>query len=111
MKLPLKCPWCNSIMLTDFSYQNILIRSCEKNPSHVLWFGADEHDDVITIRFIYNSGRETAIWRYASRHVEIVSNVTSDLMEKSAMLPFFEPDFSQSSVALIKKLQLYTAML
>ena len=108
MKLPLKCPLCNTIMPINFlSFGNVCSRSCDKTLTHMLCFsGNNATDDVFTIRLCYGTRKQyTAIWRCSLPYVEIIS------MEESVRLPFFEPDFSQGLASLVKKLHLYTVML
>ena len=98
MKLPINCPFCQDVMITDFTIRfDFPIKQCIK---HAIKFVADRNDEVTSIQLIIlPSTKVTYIsWSFMSKALLIES------IDNAFCLPFFEPDFSLGYKALVAKI-------
>lgn len=106
MKLPVRCPFCNDVMLTTFSGDFIIVKVCEKRITHYIEFRADTETNDID-RIIIRISRvplRYANWNYSDN--EGISFWVDTRNESPTFLPFFEPDLRNFS-ALISKIKTY----
>lgn len=118
MEIPINCPICQGVMLTEFNGAYILIKSCLKNISHGIKFiGIDKSADVLDIELKLSSNPEVwAMWDLVEESlcVRIMNPPrlpTPKLFaphpySKDVKLPYFYPEVSDCR-KLIEKIQTY----
>ena len=116
MQLPINCPICRSIMLTEFKGAAVIIKSCRKNISHSMVFVADiDTSELLEIELQMSAVPEVqAEWDFKDQSLTIITNDSVPLPlppggtcpPKKARLPFFQPDLSDCR-KLIDKLKTY----
>jgi hypothetical protein len=106
MKLPIRCPICNEIMLTDYNGTYLINKNCSKNITHKITFDAISKDDcIVNITFTSSMWlNATVSWHYSTNLGPIVNIIIKD--KPGIILPLFEPDFSDCR-KLIEKLKTY----
>jgi hypothetical protein len=117
MKMPINCPICNDIMLSNFSGVNSseLKKTCKNKIDHFITYTSDKYDygTVIVITLRLDIG--TMVWE--PELSEDVANETAYNPEaafrivpnqgfSSIELEYFEPDFSNFQ-KLLAKLKTY----
>jgi hypothetical protein len=102
MQLPIKCPICQDVMLTEFTGQAITIKTCSKKLSHRIRFIASIKD-YETSGIDLQITRDPGVW--ASWDLEAEELVIANEMN-IIHLPYFYPDCSNHN-KLIDKLKTY----
>lgn len=110
MKLPIKCPFCNDIMITTFSGDFIIVKICQKRMAHYIEFQAyikTNDVDHMAIR-ISSIPLQIANWSYSDNERPLFWVVTHGGYSGSAsiFLPFFNPDLSDYK-KLVAKIKTY----
>lgn len=105
MRLPIRCPICSDIMLTDFRGTSLTGKSCKSHLYHQANFTADANDNVFSIKLrISNNPQLWVTWDYFMNIVHI--NPVELPKATGLVLPFFEPDFDDYR-KLVDKLKTY----
>lgn len=103
MKLSTHCPFCNDVMITEFTGTYKVSKFCAHRPTHYIKFIALETDDVfeIIIRISVNP-MSYAKWVFTSKSLRVeMTSISTPLY-----LPWFEPDLSNYN-KLLQKLKTY----
>jgi hypothetical protein len=105
-KLPVRCPVCQDIMLTEFMGHFILIKKCFRHPDHWIKLIADA--DGNTVRevkiLIDNDPVLYATWQFSGKLL-FLSNVEISKGVKE-WLPWFDPDLTDYK-KLLEKVKTY----
>lgn len=104
MKLPILCPFCNDVMLTNYPINEALIsKECSKRPSHGIKFFAE----VINSEVYEVIVRTLPIpltyvkWLFKGQYVRIET-----VGKETVRLPWFDPDLSNFN-KLVDKVNTY----
>lgn len=107
MKLPIRCPFCNDIMLTDFLVKGMgEVKYCNLRPSHHIRLSSrfDSDDEVFEIILRISIEPVTYIkWLFASESVRVE---IPGIGAKPLRLPWFDPDLSDYN-KLMEKIKTY----
>lgn len=118
MDIPIICPICQEVMLTEFNGAYILIKSCLKNISHGIKFIAvDKTENVLDVELRLAAKPEVwALWDLVDEKLVIRLNNSLKLStpglnnphpySRDMGLPYFYPDISDCH-KLISKLKTY----
>lgn len=92
MKLPIVCPVCGDIMLTEFEDRIVAnpSKKCNKRLSHSIICYSDSNDDVSQIILRICSPSLTYVkWLFYGKYVRIEAENAQTIR-----LPWFDPDFT-----------------
>lgn|SRR5277367_234583 len=96
MKLPINCPVCGDIMLTEFKDLETTYKSCTKRLNHriiIISYHDHNNNDVDTIKIrISNDPQIWVTWDFLFKDVYIESAEFPETIGLS--IPFFKPDLS-----------------
>jgi hypothetical protein len=105
MKLPIDCPFCNNIMITDFPVgsDNFISKECFKRLDHKIKFISTPVNDEVTQIIIRISDKPItyAKWIFNKSVVRIESS-----SKQNIYLPWFEPELNDYC-KLVDKIRTY----
>lgn len=114
MKIPSKCPKCNSPLLNEYSQSgyDICFKSCNKHPDHNLSIiFTNDNIDYLTITIDLTNNIK-ALWTFYPPRLEVFKDIFIAkgfpvLAKKELIvLPFFYPDLSKYN-EIIEKIKKY----
>jgi hypothetical protein len=92
MKMPIKCPVCNDVLLNEYldlpNGRTRLTKTCNKRLGHnIEWEALDNSHDAINKITVSLSKKSEIIWYVYSKHVVLINP------KGEIRLPYFDPEF------------------
>lgn len=106
MKLPVVCPICNDVMLTEYPGVDTIAKICARRLDHRLCFMASSTDEYQIVKTIKLEPRTGSIECVRWLPTLTLLSVESENLKKIIRIPYFEPNFSDHH-RLISKIKTY----
>lgn len=111
MKMPIRCPICNGVMLTEhytlLNEKENYRKSCTQINHDIYYISLPDRDEVEHFG-IYVSKQVSVYWfpNLSTSQIVMVTKGKDKKADKSLYLPYFEPDFSNYK-KLVEKIKTY----
>ena|ERR1700735_2617536 len=108
MKTPTNCPFCNSMMHTDFFGRISTSKICDTINHFIQFIVKNDTNEIMSIKIRLNDQINVIrhiYWIFSTKEVYIMSSKAHDIN-----LPWFEPDLSNYQ-KLNDKIKLYTILM
>lgn len=101
--VPVNCPVCGDVMLTDFSRFSFT-KTCKTKLSHGIVIQATDYDQILKVSILYEVPQVWAVWHPLPERLEVQDFGKTPIL--GTPIPYFEPDLSNYK-KLLEKIKTY----